>query len=424
MSAEFDQGGSADEIVSMVDVLDEESRMQEDASAVLGDSDEQNCTYSSGYVKRQALYACATCTPTEPAGICLACSYNCHDGHNLYELYTKRFFRCDCGNNKFGDNKCKLDPVKENFNSKNCYNQNFKGTYCTCARPYPDPDDEIEDEMIQCIVCEDWYHGRHLNVEPPDHEDFNEMTCTSCMYKHPFLWAYQLSCHDIAVLSKSVDGDTKVDVGGGKEGTPTKTQTQTVVKGETNTPLSADSLGTASVNSSSDAVTAESEPPTKRMKSEHGSCEDNTADSKHEPCLLRDLQKREVTVMNHATFWSDGWRPKLCRCSQCLKMYKEEGVEFLLDKEDTIYEYEERGRRKAATPSESELEQSALASMNHVQKIEVIQGYNKMKTALSTYLQSFAENGKVVTKEDIQSFFKNLQRKRKSQMPLLQYSCK
>lgn len=45
-----------------------------------------------GYVKRQALYACGTCSPvdTEPAGVCLACTLTCHDGHVLYELYTKR----------------------------------------------------------------------------------------------------------------------------------------------------------------------------------------------------------------------------------------------------------------------------------------------------------------------------------------------
>ena len=37
---------------------------------------------------RQALYACLTCTVPRspdfsPAGICLACSYNCHEGHEL-----------------------------------------------------------------------------------------------------------------------------------------------------------------------------------------------------------------------------------------------------------------------------------------------------------------------------------------------------
>lgn len=106
-------------------------------------------------MKRQAVFACNTCTPSaaEPAGICLACANKCHDGHDIFELYTKRYFvkvfvcvgskliqnqfpsfllsasrnlpifcfflclfccrnfRCDCGNRKFGEFKCQLIPV-------------------------------------------------------------------------------------------------------------------------------------------------------------------------------------------------------------------------------------------------------------------------------------------------------------------------
>ena len=49
--------------------------------------------FAQGYVLRQALYACSTCIKDdmEPAGICLACSLDCHDGHELVELYTKRY---------------------------------------------------------------------------------------------------------------------------------------------------------------------------------------------------------------------------------------------------------------------------------------------------------------------------------------------
>ncbi|KAI2572532.1 hypothetical protein G5576_010618, partial [Homo sapiens] len=97
-----------------------------------------------GSVKRQALYACSTCTPEgeEPAGICLACSYECHGSHKLFELYTKRNFRCDCGNSKFKNLECKLLPDKAKVNSGNKYNDNFFGLYCICKRPYPDPEDE------------------------------------------------------------------------------------------------------------------------------------------------------------------------------------------------------------------------------------------------------------------------------------------
>lgn len=36
---------SSEDVLSMVDVLKEENDLEEEANAVLGDSDDQNCTY-------------------------------------------------------------------------------------------------------------------------------------------------------------------------------------------------------------------------------------------------------------------------------------------------------------------------------------------------------------------------------------------
>jgi E3 ubiquitin-protein ligase UBR7 len=61
---------------------------------------------------------------------------------------------------------CNLFQNKSAVNELNTYNHNFRGVYCTCGRPYPDPEDVIADEMIQCVLCEDWYHGRvSLNMK-------------------------------------------------------------------------------------------------------------------------------------------------------------------------------------------------------------------------------------------------------------------
>lgn len=146
--------------------------MDEAAEAVLSGSDEKICTYSSGYIKRQALYSCLTCCPeakedySKAIGLCFGCSLNCHDQHQLVELYTKRSFRCDCAI-KGNSVPCRLDTSKKpnleasassstssQVNELNKYNQNFGGTYCTCKRPYPDEEDHISDIMIQCAVCE------------------------------------------------------------------------------------------------------------------------------------------------------------------------------------------------------------------------------------------------------------------------------
>lgn len=106
------EGSSSKNVLSLQQVIDEDAELEQMANAVLGASDDKKCTYpqvtrtrygisahvqpvlhsiSQGYVKRQALYACASCDTTGPAGVCLACSLTCHKDHELYELYTKRF---------------------------------------------------------------------------------------------------------------------------------------------------------------------------------------------------------------------------------------------------------------------------------------------------------------------------------------------
>lgn len=185
-----------EKVVTMMDVLQEQEEFEEDANAVLGASDEKNCTYPKGYIKRQAIYACLTCCedaktdPTKRAGVCLACSLMCHENHELIELYTKRNFCCDCGNSKFNSNPCQFTPNKTDLNENNNYNQNFSGLYCICHRPYPDPEATFEDEMIQCIICEDWLHAAHLEATVPANEHYSEMICKACMEKNEFLHDY------------------------------------------------------------------------------------------------------------------------------------------------------------------------------------------------------------------------------------------
>uniref|UniRef100_A0A3B4BCF3 Putative E3 ubiquitin-protein ligase UBR7 n=1 Tax=Periophthalmus magnuspinnatus TaxID=409849 RepID=A0A3B4BCF3_9GOBI len=260
-------------VVSLVDVLEEDEELEEEASAVLGASDAEHCSYSQGYVKRQALYACGTCCPPggAAAGVCLACSYKCHEGHQLYELYTKRNFRCDCGNSKFKDVTCKLNPDKEEMNSENKYSHNFFGLYCTCSRPYPDPEDEVEDQMIQCVVCEDWLHGRHLGAPVPDSVELQELICESCMNHHQFLWTYaaHISGNERPLPDAQVQGQ---DGEGPKEEEP---------KGA---------------------------------------------------CRLKELQLiGQSRSQSGATFWPSGWRSSLCTCSDCQKLLLKAGSLFLLD---------------------------------------------------------------------------------------------
>ncbi|XP_047985789.1 putative E3 ubiquitin-protein ligase UBR7 [Leguminivora glycinivorella] len=204
-----------EKVVTMMDVLQEQQEFEEDANAVLGASDDKNCTYNKGYIKRQAVYACLTCCsdakndPEKRAGVCLACSLTCHENHDLVELYTKRNFRCDCGNPKF-NHPCQYTESKTSLNDENIYNQNFSGLYCTCHRPYPDPDG-VEEEMIQCIVCEDWLHSSHLEATVPAPELYAEMICKACMESNDFLHDYSKYAvnGEVDVVSVSESDDSK-----------------------------------------------------------------------------------------------------------------------------------------------------------------------------------------------------------------------
>lgn len=309
--------------------------------------------------------------PSKRAGICLACSYHCHEGHELIELYTKRNFRCDCGNSKFPGKTCNLDDTKTENNEQNTYNHNFSGLYCICERPYPDLEDPVVDDMIQCIMCEDWYHCRHLSVTVPEQFSYAEMTCNICTVKYSFLSNY--SGLSITNVSKG-DGDGDVQV-----------KVEPDNSSETPGNLSA---------MAQDGVT----------------------------CLL-------PTIFNDdkvARFWPDNWRTQLCTCDSCKEMYEKESVSFLTDLSDTVHAYEEKGKAKnLENASESQYEQGmkALSSLERTKQVEAITEYNTMKEHLKTYLQKFAENKKIVREEDIREFFSTMSARKKQKVDI-PYFCR
>ncbi|GAB1602899.1 putative E3 ubiquitin-protein ligase UBR7 [Argonauta hians] len=407
-----------EENITMVDFLEEEEKLEADAKAVLGGSDPKNCTYPGGYLSRQALYSCYTCTPDpkQPAGICLACSYECHEGHELFELYTKRNFRCDCGNKKF-PNRCKLFSDKSDFNEHNQYSQNFAGKYCTCKRPYPDPDDDVDDEMLQCVICEDWYHRRHLKSDMPDSDDNVEVVCSSCMEHCPFLWAYQTALTAVKVENCNENVDVE-----------STTKSEPVSSNQSPPPLPLSGSSADNVKQESDDYKEKKpiqsiESSSKTIKASNSSDKDNHVNSDEKKCIYKLLQPNgNTSVKDQSAFWKEGWRSQLCSCSKCVEMYKSHKVPFLLDEKDPISVYEEQGQQfNSNAPTGME----ALSKMNRVQQMEVIHGYNDLKSELTDYLKKFADSKKVVREEDIREFFTGLEaRKRQRTNYVPSHFCK
>ncbi|VDM41667.1 unnamed protein product [Toxocara canis] len=129
-----------DESITLQEVVEIDQHLEDDARALLGSANDSVCTYPEGYPPRQMIYACKTCTSSsELAAICYGCSIHCHDEHDVIELYTKR-------------------KEKEPLNARNQYNHNYAGLYCICDRPYPSTDFDDGGDMVQCIICEDWFH--------------------------------------------------------------------------------------------------------------------------------------------------------------------------------------------------------------------------------------------------------------------------
>lgn len=115
--------------------------------------------------------------------------------------------------------------------------------------------------------------------------------------------------------------------------------------------------------------------------------------------------KNKMYVKNTATFWAEGWRSNLCQCKSCIKLYHENKVEFIIDEEDSVHSYEEKGKNNIR-PTEFESSMAALTTLPRANQIDAITGYNNMKQKLFEFLQTFVTNNTIVTEQDISQFFR------------------
>ncbi|PWA49714.1 Zinc finger, FYVE/PHD-type [Artemisia annua] len=409
-----DDENETEQTVSLNEYLEQVEHQELEADLVLGGDEGKECTYAKGYMKRQAIFSCLTCAPDGNGGVCTACSLSCHDGHEIIELWTKRKFKCDCGNSKFGAGYCKLLPSKDSENEENAYNQNFKGKYCTCGRPYPDPDAEEQVEMIQCCICEDWFHEEHLGHEStnevkipvdeegePLYEDLICHKCSSiCSFLHlypPTIWASDKE--HAATPSKEKD----------VAATPSKE------KDVVSAPFASGSSskledGTSDIRDADPAAV-----PDVNAKSPHDD-KDVVLGEKSVTCLLGvDLSATELaSEKSQPMFLAKNWREALCGCAKCSDFYAKKGISYLLDKEDSIAEYERMAKQKRDEKMQQQegAELNLLNNLGHVEKLEILSGINDMKDEIRSFLQNY-DASKPITSNDIHQVFENLKKRRR-----------
>lgn len=72
-----------EQVLSISEFVEGMEAEQLQADLVLGGDEGKECTYVKGYLRRQAVFSCLSCTPAGNAGFCTACSLVCHDGHEV-----------------------------------------------------------------------------------------------------------------------------------------------------------------------------------------------------------------------------------------------------------------------------------------------------------------------------------------------------
>ncbi|KAJ7531680.1 hypothetical protein O6H91_14G054400 [Diphasiastrum complanatum] len=441
-----------DSVVSVREYINEVEERELHADLVLGGDKGEECTYSRGYLPRQAVFSCLTCTPAGNGGFCTACSLACHDGHTVMELWTKRKFRCDCGNSKFGSLECKLFKDKDPENINNSYNQNFLGLYCTCHRRYPEPEDSELGEMLQCCICEDWFHEKHLGLLPDEQVPrdgdaeyaFDEIVCPDCVQYCSFLSSYK---HLFVEPFFSDQGNEKI-----LEQPCSSVKGASISAGQAVNCLASTSDGLCTVMKEGTNIMEETTTTSELAEDMPNSSQElrcngdkqpdipvtlGVADAQEVKCLGEDQlcklkhpidkvtvddqvtaekgDSRSLLKLGRAVFLREAWRSELCRCDSCQSMYEMKGLTFLLEKGDTLVEYEERAKemRKEHQEQEADATNAFLHNLNRVQQIEFLHGWNDMTSELTSFLKEFEESKKTVTAPDIHEFFENLTKKRR-----------
>ncbi|PFH48579.1 hypothetical protein AMATHDRAFT_65046 [Amanita thiersii Skay4041] len=375
------------------------------------------CTFSLGYI-RQAVYLCLTCP--EARGLCAACSVACHTDHEQLELFPKRHFRCDCPTSAL-PHACTLHRNPENGNTQNIYGQNFRGVFCRCGRPY---DAKTEREtMIQCLMCEDWFHESCCNLRdrpsaraatpepdtladdasdvssdlPPPlirASDYESFICGSCASKNPLLRQWAATPGVMMVIRNSpdqpwqrlesyeqtenLDPDIAEETGletGGKRPLPN----------DANLPCPKKARGLSESNV----------PPTSICLAPP----ENPIAQK----IFADLSSAKSPSLGTGDlFLTDGFRNRWCRCESCLASLN--AHPYLLEEEDTYEPPDD-------PDSGLSLEELGMRALNRIPRDRAIDGihaFNTMRNELVDYLRPFAQEGKVVSESDIRSFFSSL----------------
>ncbi|KAK3905135.1 protein mlo2 [Staphylotrichum tortipilum] len=435
----------------------------------------ENCTAPLGKL-RQQVFACLTCNPPpanpsdsyNAAGVCYACSVQCHGEHELVEIFAKRNFTCDCGTTRFPESSpCSL-RINPKTNTKggvhsetpdpnNKYNQNFRNRFCGCECDY-DPFQQ-KGTMFQCLGLgthetggcgEDWWHpGCVVGLGPK--------------------WFENMEANKVKAETETKDGETNgtlptiAEDGNAEDdddndpppppGFPAEddfegficykcVEAHPWIKRYAGSPgflapvfLKQPDVVVQPAPATVPTATTEpsSEPSSKKRKAEE---DDEDADSQtskrpktggpatpsSEPASSVSTQTCKLTAFPPAPshtlgpfslFFTDSFRTHLCRCPSCFPLLTPH-PQLLEDEETYEPPVSEAGGSDdddAASSAGSLYDRGESALRNNVDRVRAIEGvaaYQHMKEKLMPFFREFAGNGRVISAEDVKGYFAKL----------------
>lgn len=424
-------------VLTAVDYIESQKELEKEARELMP-YDPNECTYEQGEL-RQPLFACLTCSSqnnNQPIGVCYSCSIQCHLQHELVELFTKRSFVCDCGTTRMQntpDGACKLRrkgksenkerklsnvsassnsgvylelPAEDVPSESNRYNQNYHGRFCGCQQLY-NPLEETG-HMIQCyfgFACgEDWYHDRCImgvkSIDPSNVLDKLKIESDNILKK---LSSPELDTVDKNTLFKETE---EVDLLEQLRYFPKLEKFDEFICWkcvnqfrEVFEDLDKKFPGVVMTKLPryEDIVTVEDwydkreeslKPKAKKMKIEGTNL--STGNHTYSIFLGNDFRYKlldDYTSLDHES-----------------KLYKFLTNNSYLFKDDPIFKPPEDESESGWSATDMGAAE-ALHSLPRDRAIEGIQAYDKIRSKLREFFKPFAEQGKVITEDEVKDFF-------------------
>lgn len=386
-------------MASLVDYISSQEALAKEARELMP-YDPKECTFQKGPV-RQELYACLTCYRKvgHLNSVCYACSIKCHTSHDLVELFTKRGRTCDCGTTRV-DGPCYVrypnwsnldinDYSSDIPDSSNKYGHNFKGLFCECNQPY---NPLMDSNMIQCTLgaaCdEDWFHEECIMGYKPgifNRKPGNEGKDRLDELSEPGMDA---ESDAIKTEQKEKDNDRPDDDLLPLDGFPPLDSFETIIcwkcykmcpeVKEIEALLSCQTVDHIPNRTLKECEQPEEKKP-KRMY--------------EKTLFLKSAYKHTLLKFAAAN-------PNT-QLAKFLQKYP------FLYKEDPIIRPDED---EDDTSSIFELGIKQLNNLPSDQAMQGLAAYDKIKSKLTEFLKPFAENGKIVTEDEVKAFFTNIKK--------------